>query len=128
MKDKEIKNKKELSIGGIVFGVFAIITAISYYDDDSALMLLAIGFGFLLTGAGYLVFLNLQKVKLLNEQRDRLFYELLKNNSGRITLIQFASATNLPPKEAREYLEKKATEFGTVADVDYDGVINYTFK
>lgn len=62
-----------------------------------------------------------------DEIYDR-FFQLLQENQGRITLMQFAIATRLSGEEATEYLDKQAIEFNANFDVDEQGNIFYVFS
>lgn len=65
------------------------------------------------------------------EESDRLksaFFQLLMEGNGRITVIQFAKATQLSGEEAKRYLDEKAKEFNATFDVDDKGGISYYFN
>ncbi|MDX9791589.1 MAG: hypothetical protein RBT61_12220, partial [Candidatus Kapabacteria bacterium] len=116
------------AFAGVFIGLFNFIAGLSNLDDEAGYLLFVFGIVFMLSGGGYLVYFKNKSDKLQIEVLNRIFYNLIQQNSGKITLVQFASASNLPAKQARIFLENKATEFGTVVDVDYDGIITYTFK
>ena len=128
MKLKEKNKDKDIAFAGVFLGLFSLIAGLSNLDDEAGYLLFAIGIVFMLSGGGFLFYFKKESDKLQNEALNRIFYNLIQQNSGKITLVQFASATNLPAKKARQFLEDKATEFGTIVDVDYDGIITYTFK
>ncbi|MBW4518786.1 MAG: hypothetical protein KME16_03670 [Scytolyngbya sp. HA4215-MV1] len=58
--------------------------------------------------------------------RDRFFY-LLHAQQGRISLIEFATATQLEPTNARRYLDRWAKEFSADFEVTEAGEIYYVF-
>lgn len=127
MKKNELKifQKSFFAIG---LGLFYTLMGLYYLGDETGYFFLIIGLISFFGGIGY--YFNLKKKEKSNnlESLNKIFYSLLEKNNGKLTLVQFAAATNLQAKESRDFLEKKATEFGTVADVDYEGVITYTFR
>jgi type IV secretory pathway TrbD component len=58
--------------------------------------------------------------------RDR-FFELLQAQRGRISLLEFATATQLEPANARCYLDRWAKEFSADFEVSEAGEIYYVF-
>ncbi|BAY77263.1 hypothetical protein NIES25_37230 [Nostoc linckia NIES-25] len=72
-----------------------------------------------------------QEKKALNQQRsDRLqslFYEMLQENHGRVTVLGFAMQSQLPPADARQYLDQKAKEFNANFKVNEEGAVSYHF-
>jgi large subunit ribosomal protein L7/L12 len=65
------------------------------------------------------------------ETRDRLqasFFQILKQNQGRITPLDLAMITGLSGEQAKTYLDTKAKEFGVTFDVDETGGIFYCFS
>ncbi|NJL41170.1 MAG: hypothetical protein HC840_30655 [Leptolyngbyaceae cyanobacterium RM2_2_4] len=55
------------------------------------------------------------------------FYRLLKQNSGHLSVTQFAAATNLPRTAAQAYLDERAKEFDAKFIVSEDGSLAYQF-
>jgi hypothetical protein len=55
------------------------------------------------------------------------FYRLLKQNSGCLSVMQFATATNLPKTAAQSYLDERAKEFDAKFIVGEDGSLAYQF-
>ncbi|QFS48580.1 hypothetical protein [Nostoc sphaeroides] len=72
-----------------------------------------------------------QEKKALNQQvSDRLqsiFYEMLKENHGRITVLGFAMQSQLPAAHARQYLDEKAKDFNANFKVNEEGAVSYHF-
>ncbi|WP_138501028.1 hypothetical protein [Nostoc sp. PA-18-2419] len=72
-----------------------------------------------------------QEKKALHQQRsDRLqslFYEILQQNHGRVTVLGFAMQSQLPPTDARQYLDEKAKEFNANFKVNEEGAVSYHF-
>lgn len=61
---------------------------------------------------------------------DRLaatFFQLLQENNGVVTPIQFAMKAQLPGSEAKEYLEIRAREFEAEYEINDRGTILYRF-
>jgi hypothetical protein len=73
-----------------------------------------------------------QEQKAINQQmNDRLqsiFYQMLQDNKGRMTLVGFAIKSELPAIAARQYLDEKAKEFNANFKVSEDGAISYHFE
>ncbi|MDZ7960384.1 MAG: hypothetical protein RMY34_21295 [Aulosira sp. DedQUE10] len=73
-----------------------------------------------------------QEKKAINQQMsDRLqsiFYQMLQDNKGRMTLVGFAIKSELPAIAARQYLDEKAKEFNANFKVSEDGAISYHFE
>jgi hypothetical protein len=60
------------------------------------------------------------------EQVNPLFYQLIKENQGKITPVDLAIKGNFSGKEAKRYLEGKAKEFGaSVLDTDQESPSYY---
>ena len=72
-----------------------------------------------------------QEKKVLNQQTsDRLqsvFYNMLTEYNGRITVLGFAMQSQLPAATARQYLDEKAEEFHANFKISNDGAISYHF-
>ncbi|MEA5601744.1 hypothetical protein [Nostoc sp. UHCC 0252] len=72
-----------------------------------------------------------QEKKALNQQvSDRLqslFYEMLQDNHGRVTVLGFAMQSKLPAAHARQYLDEKAKEFNANFKVNEEGAVSYHF-
>lgn len=72
-----------------------------------------------------------QEKKALNQQvSDRLqsvFYEMLQENHGRVTVLGFAMQSQLPAANARQFLDEKAKEFNANFKVSDEGGISYHF-
>jgi hypothetical protein len=58
--------------------------------------------------------------------RDR-FFQLLQVNQGRLSLLDFSTATRLEPAIARRYLDGWAKEFSATFEVSEAGEIYYVF-
>jgi hypothetical protein len=106
----------------------------AYYDDDAAVGGLIFGIPSMIVG-GWLAWglyrESRQEKKALNQQMsDRLqslFYQMLQENHGRVTVLSFAMQSQLPAVTAREYLDAKAKEFNANFQVNDGGGISYHF-
>jgi len=56
-----------------------------------------------------------------------IFYRMVQENEGRISLLGFAMQSQLPPTTAREYLDVKAQEFNANFKVSEEGSVLYQF-
>lgn len=61
------------------------------------------------------------------EQLQKLFYDLVQRQQGRLTVLQFAAAAGLSGTAAKAYLDERAQEFGADFDVESAGEITYKF-
>lgn len=70
-----------------------------------------------------------QKTQRLQERQrlQAIFYQLLEENSGELTLTRFAVATQVPVEVAQRYLNKQAEAFNATCQVKEDGGILYRF-
>ncbi|WP_016949929.1 hypothetical protein [Anabaena sp. PCC 7108] len=81
---------------------------------------------------------NQQDKKAINQQMHEYlrcqeqaklskFYQMLQENQGKITLLNFAMQSQLPATEARQYLDEKAKEFNANFQVTEEGAVSYHF-
>lgn len=56
-----------------------------------------------------------------------VFYQLVRDHQGRITLLDFAMTANLPAAVAQQFLNQKAKEFTANFEVTENGEILYCF-
>ncbi|MEH2064433.1 MAG: hypothetical protein V7K50_19595 [Nostoc sp.] len=106
----------------------------TYQDDNSAVGGLIFGVPTLTLGTWLALGLyrqSRQEKKVLNQQvSDRLqsiFYEMLQENQGRLTVLGFAMQSQLPAAHARQYLDEKAKEFNANFQVNEEGAVSYHF-
>ncbi|MHC5937599.1 hypothetical protein [Nostoc sp.] len=106
----------------------------TYEDDNSAVGGLIFGVPTLTLGTWLALGLyrqSRQEKKALNQQvSDRLqsiFYEMLQENQGRVTVLGFAMQSQLPAANARQYLDEKAKEFNANFKVNEEGAVSYHF-
>ncbi len=102
----------------------------SEQDKSAALGGLAIGVPALVGGLSILKGSRDKQQKLIAERTQLLettFLELLQTNDGQVTVINFAIATNLSLEEAKQYLDRKASQLNGDFKVLDDGKISYYF-
>ncbi|MEH2424157.1 MAG: hypothetical protein V7K48_25595 [Nostoc sp.] len=106
----------------------------TYEDDNAAVGGLIFGVPTLTLGTWLALGLyrqSRQEKKALNEQvSDRLqsiFYEMLQENHGRVTVLGFAMQSQLPATHARQYLDEKAKDFNANFKVNEEGAVSYHF-
>lgn len=96
-------------------------------DREDAIGCLAMGLPTTFWGAWLTWELYRQRQK---EQRDRLqaiFYRLLQQGNGSITVLELAMEAKLSGEDAKQYLDAKAREFGATFDVTDRGSVTYEF-
>ncbi|WP_414565384.1 MULTISPECIES: hypothetical protein [unclassified Anabaena] len=86
-------------------------------------------FGVPLTaGGGYISWgLRRQDQQEVSDRLDAIFYQMLKANNGKITVLQLAMEAKLPGKQAQEYLNQKSQEFNATFEPSDQGDISYLF-
>ncbi|MFW9262661.1 hypothetical protein [Nostoc sp. CALU 546] len=106
----------------------------TYEDDNAAIGGIIFGVPTLTLGTWLALGLyrqSRQEKKAINQQRsDRLqsiFYEMLQENHGRVTVLGFAMQSQLPAANARQYLDEKAKEFNANFKVNEEGAVSYHF-
>jgi hypothetical protein len=82
----------------------------------------------LTVGGGYMFWgLRRRHQHELSDRLDTIFYQLLKANHGKITVLQLAMEAKLPGKQAKEYLDHKSQEFNATFEPTEQGDISYLF-
>lgn len=121
-----------LTLGGL-FLVAGVYAPFNHHIDRKEQMSEAMAcllFGLPLTGVGVWIALGLYQ-QTQEENRTRLqsiFFNLLKNHNGRITVLQFAMEAQLSGKAAKHYLDEQALEFNANFDVSQEGEVFYCFS
>ncbi len=121
-----------LTLGGIclVSAAYAPFNHEISPEEQRSGMISCLLFGLPLTGAGGWMAWRLYE-QGQQEKRDRLrsiFYGLLKQSKGQITLLQFAMEAKLSGTEARQFLDEQAREFDANFEVNEQGEIFYFFN
>ena len=71
-----------------------------------------------------------EKKSMKLETSDRLqsiFYRLIQENHGRVTILSFAMQSQLPAATAKQYLDEQAKQFNANFKVNEDGGVSYHF-
>lgn len=63
-----------------------------------------------------------------NERLQALFFQMLQERNGQITVLHFAMESQLSGKEAQKFLDEKAKEFNANFEVSDRGDVIYRFK
>ncbi|MEA5596614.1 hypothetical protein [Rivularia sp. UHCC 0363] len=63
----------------------------------------------------------------MNLHLQSMFYRMIAENEGRITVLGFAMQSQLPPATAREFLDDQAKQFNANFKVSEDGAVSYHF-
>ncbi|MBE9109090.1 hypothetical protein IQ273_06610 [Nodosilinea sp. LEGE 07298] len=70
---------------------------------------------------------NRQTSQSLSLQQEQMFLQLLQNQAGDLTIIQFAAAAQLPIEQAKTFLDQKAQLLNATFEVKDTGAIVYRF-
>jgi len=71
-------------------------------------------------------FQNVQKTQ--QNALNAIFYQLIQDHQGRITVLDFAMMAKLPAATAREFLDARAKEFSAHFEVTEQGDTFYVFR
>ncbi len=125
---------------GILFSigfVFLMVTASvmlskdpSEEDRSAALGGLILGVPAIAGGTAIMLGSRDKKKALAAERARQLestFLELLQNDNGRISVVEFAVASKLSLAESKQYLDRKVSQLSGDFDVSEDGKISYRF-
>lgn len=63
----------------------------------------------------------------VNDQLQSLFYRMIQENEGRITLLGFAMQSQLPATVAKQYLDDQAKLFNANFKISEEGGVSYQF-
>lgn len=115
-------------VGGLVTGVLVLVMLLGNIPGWGLIILapFLIGLGILPLSIGsFSLYASARIAKAAI--RDR-FFQMLRRNTGRISLLSFSDATRLEPSVARQYLDAWARECDATFDVTDDGDIYYIFS
>ena len=65
--------------------------------------------------------------KQMDLHLQSMFYRMIAENQGRITVLGFAMQSQLPASTAREFLDDQAKQFNANFKVNEDGAVSYQF-
>ncbi len=112
LSTQEISKIENTAVGGLILGVPSLILG-----------------GWLTLG---LYRQSQQEKKALDQQvKERLqslFYRMIQENNGRITLLGFAMQSQLPASVAKQYLDDQAKLFNANFKISEEGGISYHFE
>lgn len=107
----EISKIDNTAVGGLIFGVPSFLLG-----------------GWLALG---LYRQSQQEKKAINQQVNdhlqSLFYRIIQENNGRVTLLGFAMQSQLPASVAKQYLDDQAKLFNANFKISEEGGISYHF-
>lgn len=92
-------------------------------------VIFGIAFGVPMMAAGGWIVWGLQKQHQKNSS-DRLqtiFYQLVQQENGHISVLNFAITAQIMPEEAKQYLDKKAQELNATFENNERGGVSYYF-
>ncbi len=61
------------------------------------------------------------------ERLQSVFYRMVQENHGKVTLLGFAMQSQLPPATAKDYLDNRAKEFNANFKISEEGSVSYLF-
>lgn len=129
-QSKKISNKNPLllSWGGLFYGILFVAVGLYEFGDENAWFLVVAGVLLICGSVIGLKYSQKRKKNLEAELLNRYLYELIKENNGKVTAIEFAMRANIEPQIAREFIETKVSQIGSVPEIDDQGTIYYLFK
>lgn len=114
----------------VASGIYAPFNlSISQKERESELVA-CLAFGLPLTAGGGLIAWNLHRryQREADEFLRSVFFRLLKERDGRLTLSRFAMEAQLTGEAAKQYLDEQAKKFDANFDVDEQGGVYYDFN
>ncbi len=69
-----------------------------------------------------------EREKAKSDKLREIFFRLIEENQGDITILRFVRETNLTVDEAKEFLDKQALTLNATFDVTEDGNVFYHFS
>ncbi len=70
---------------------------------------------------------NQQLSQAVSIQQEQMFLQLLQNQAGDLTIVQFAAAAQMPVEQAKAFLDQKAQVLDASFDVKDTGALVYRF-
>lgn len=131
-KEKKISKKEQylLALGFFGIGFINLIVSIfsdSTFSSDDKFAWIAMSGAMTLGGAVFFYYLIYMEKKRKKDILNSMFFSMLKEKKGKITLIDFAISANIEAGIARDFLEKKAIEFSAQPEITEDGEVVYIF-
>ncbi|MBD1876298.1 hypothetical protein H6F75_22685 [Nodosilinea sp. FACHB-131] len=130
--------QKALAGTCLLFGLsITLLATVQIVDSDDEMDDLADGVALMLFGvapaalgtwlAWNLRHSNQQTSQSLSLQQEQMFLQLLQNQAGDLTIVQFAAAAQMPVEQAKAFLDQKAQVLDASFDVKDTGAIVYRF-
>lgn len=80
------------------------------------------------SGGWHLLRRTQRKIRQHQGNLDDIFYRLLQQHQGRMTVLDLAMHTKLPPQQVQQYLDQRAAEFSAQFEVTEQGGMVYCFE
>jgi len=80
------------------------------------------------SGAWHILRRYQQKQQQHQGNLDEIFYQFIQEHQGRITVLDLAMNTKLPPQQVQQYLDRRAAEFSAQFEVTEQGGMVYYFE
>lgn len=114
---------------------FSIVTIVDIFNpkasdkqkEESLIVLVFIGAPCTISGGFLLWRLRQQNQKEISDRLQDIFFQLIKENQGNITVLRFAMETKLSGEAAKKYLDGQVKEFNGTLEVSDRGDISYQF-
>lgn len=116
----------------IIMATVEILNPATNEEDRSGSMAALVIFGLPPTALGAWLTWNLRQQHVrsledLADQQEQRFLQLLQDQKGDLTVLQFATATQLSLEESKVYLDEKAQQLNASFDVLDNGAVVYRF-
>ncbi|PZO44726.1 MAG: hypothetical protein DCF17_03655 [Shackletoniella antarctica] len=131
--------QKALAGGCLLFGLWITLLATTElvssdedFEDRAEAGVALVLFGLAPTALGTWLAWNLRhnsqrSSQTLALQQEQLFLQLLQGQAGDLTIVQFATAAQVPVEQAKAFLDQKAQVLNASFDVKDTGAIVYRF-
>lgn len=130
-KEPKISRKELYAVSAGVFGIglinFILALGSDQFSGDDQIAWIAMSGVMTFGSLGFFIYLLKSGKKKKGDALNSLFYTVLKEKKGKITLIDFAMRANIEADAARTFLEKKAIEFSAQPEITEDGEVVYIF-
>lgn len=116
----------------IIVATVEIFNPTSSDEDRSGSVAALVIFGLPPTALGGWLIWNLRQQHLrslenLADQQEQRFLQLLQDQKGSLTVLQFATSTQMSLEESKVYLDEKAEKLNASFDVADNGAVVYRF-
>lgn len=116
----------------IIVATVEIFNPTSDAEDRSGSVAALVIFGLPPTALGAWLIWNLRQqyersLEDIADQQEQRFLQLLQAQKGDLTVLQFATATQMSLEESKVYLDEKAQQLNASFDVSDNGAVVYRF-